>query len=93
MVQHELRMAERNAALREAFTNLPPGCQQLIAMLVGDPSVPDAEIGAGLGVPAGAAGPDRAHCLEQLRRYPAVAALIRADRPAVLAGRAPLPSP
>jgi len=93
MVQHELRMAERSAALREAFTHLPPGCQQLIAMLVEDPSVPDAEIGAGLGIPAGGAGPDRARCLEQLRRYPAVAALINADQPAALSGRAPLPSP
>src|SRR6476660_4291446 len=58
MVQHELRMAERNAALREAFTYLPPGCQQLIVMLMEDPSVPDAEIGARLGIPAGSTGPD-----------------------------------
>jgi len=93
MVQHELRMAERSAALREAFTHLPPGCQQLIAMLVEDPSVPDAEIGAGLTVPADGVGPDRARCLEQLRRYPAVAALINADQPAALSGRPPLPSP
>jgi RNA polymerase sigma factor (sigma-70 family) len=93
MVQHELRMAERNAALREAFTRLPPGCRQLIAMLIEDPSVPDAEIGARLGSPAGSVGPDRARCLDQLRRYPAVAALISADRPAALPGRIALPSP
>jgi RNA polymerase sigma factor (sigma-70 family) len=82
MVQHELRMAERNAALREAFTHLPPGCQQLIVTLMEDPAIP-----------AGGAGPERARCLEQLRRYPAVAALIKADRPAAFTGRAPLPSP
>jgi RNA polymerase sigma factor (sigma-70 family) len=93
MVQHELRMAERNAALREAFTHLPPGCRQLIAMLIEDPSVPDAEIGARPGIPAGSVGPDRARCLDQLRRYPAVAALISADRPAALPDRAPIPSP
>jgi RNA polymerase sigma factor (sigma-70 family) len=93
MVQHELRMAERNAALREAFTQLPRGCQQLIAMLMEDPAVPDAEIGARLGIPAGSAGPERARCLEQLRRYPAVAALMDADRPAALTVRAPLPPP
>ena len=81
MVQHELRMAERNAALREAFTHLPSGCQQLIAMLVGDPAVPGAEIG------------ERAGCLEQLRRYPAVAALMDAGRPAALTVQAPLPPP
>jgi RNA polymerase sigma factor (sigma-70 family) len=93
MVQHELRMAERNAALRSAFTRLPPGCQQLIAMLVEDPSLPEAEIGARLGIPAGRVGPDRAGCLEQLRRHPAVTALINADRLAALTDRAPLPSP
>ena len=93
MVQHELRMAGRNAALREAFTHLPPGCRQLIAVLIEDPPVPDAEISARLGIPAGSVGPDRARCLEQLRRYPAVAALISADRPAALTGRAPRPSP
>jgi len=78
MVQHELRMAERNAALREAFTHLPPGCQQLITMLMEDPSVP-----------AGSAGPDRARCLERLRGYPAVAALINADRAAASASPRP----
>ena len=81
-VEHEVLMAERNAALREAFTHLPPGCRQLIAMLAEDPAVPDAEIGARLGRPAGSAGPDRGRCLEQLRSYPAVAALISAGRPA-----------
>ena len=93
IVEHELQMAKRNAALREAFTHLPPGCQQLIAMLIEDPSVPDAEIGARLGIPAGSVGPDRARCLEQLRRYPAVAAMISAERPAALTHRARRPSP
>jgi RNA polymerase sigma factor (sigma-70 family) len=93
IVEHELQMAERNAALREAFTHLPPGCRQLIAMLIEDPPRPDAEIGAGLGIPAGSMGPDRGRCLEQLRRYPAVAAMISAQRPAALTHRAQRPSP
>lgn len=93
MVQHELQLAERNAALRAAFKHLSAGCQQLMAMLVEDPTVPDAEIGARLGIPAGRVGPDRARCLEQLRRHPAVAALISADRQAALTGRAPPPPP
>ena len=81
MVEHELQLAERGAALREAFSHLPPGGQQLITMLLQDPPMPDAEISARLGIPAGRIGRDRARCLEQLRRYPAVAALINADRP------------
>ena len=36
-VEQELLAAERRAALREAFTHLPPEGQQLIAMLVADP--------------------------------------------------------
>ena len=93
MVEHELQLAERGAALREAFSHLPPGGQQLITMLLQDPPMPDAEISARLGIPAGRIGRDRARCLEQLRRYPAVAALINADQPAALSGRPPLPSP
>src|SRR5262249_56923889 len=72
LVEHELQLAERNAALREAFMHLPPGYRQLIAVLIEDPPVPDAEISARLGIPAGSIGPDRGRCLEQLRRYPAV---------------------
>ena len=79
MVEHELQMAERSAALREAFMHLPPGWQQLVAMLTEDPPAPDAEISARLGIPAGSIGPVRGRCLEQLRRYPAVAALINAS--------------
>src|SRR6266516_2903602 len=93
VVEHELQLAERGAALREAFTHLPAGCQQLITMLIEDPPVPDAEISARLGIPAGRIGPDRARCLEQLRRYPAVAALINAARPAALTHQARRPSP
>ena len=57
MVEHELQLAERRAALRAAFTHLPPDCQQLIAMLIEDPPVPDAEISARLGIPAWRIGP------------------------------------
>ena len=93
VVEHELLMAERNAALREAFAHLPPGCQQLMAILLEDPPVPDAEIGARLGIPAGSVGPNRGRCLQQLRGYPAVAALINANGPAAGPHRAGRPSP
>src|SRR5208282_3817937 len=49
--EQELLTAERHAALRQAFTDLPPCCQQLIALLSEDPAIPYAEISATLGIP------------------------------------------
>ena len=77
--EEELLKAERQAALREAFTCLPPGCQQLLAMLIQDPPVPYAQISAELGIPVGSIGPTRRRCLDKLRRHPAIAALINAE--------------
>jgi DNA-directed RNA polymerase specialized sigma24 family protein len=77
--EQELLTAERHAALREAFEDLPPRCQQLIALLTADPPVPYAEISARLGIPAGSIGPNRSRCLDKLRRHPAIAALIHPD--------------
>jgi RNA polymerase sigma factor (sigma-70 family) len=68
--------AERHAALRQAFTSLPPDFQRLTAMLIADPPVPYAEISARLGMPIGSIGPTRSRCLDRMRRYPALAALI-----------------
>ena len=75
----ELLAAERHAALREAFTCLSPSCQQLMAILTEDPPVPYTEISARLGLPVGSIGPTRRRCLDKLRRYPAIAALISTD--------------
>ena len=75
----ELLTAERHAALREAFTYLPPSCQQIIAMLIQDPPVPYAQISAELGIPVGSIGPTRRRCLDKLRRHPAIAALINTE--------------
>jgi len=77
--EQELLAAERHAALREAFSRLPPACQRLLALLVEDPPLPYAEIGARLGIPAGSIGPNRGRCLDRLRRDPVIAALINAD--------------
>jgi len=74
----ELLAAERHAALREAFTHLPPDGQQLIGMLIADPPVPYAEISARLGIPVGSIGPTRRRCLDRMRRHPAIAALMNA---------------
>jgi len=77
--EHELLVAERNAALREAFARLPPGCQQLLALLIADPPVPYSEISARLGIPVGSIGPTRSRYLDRLRRDPAIARLIDAE--------------
>jgi RNA polymerase sigma factor (sigma-70 family) len=77
--EQELLEAERHAALREAFLALPPCGQQLIALLIQDPPVPYTEISARLGIPVGSIGPNRSRCLDKLRRYPAIAALIDAE--------------
>jgi RNA polymerase sigma factor (sigma-70 family) len=74
----DLLAAERHAALREAFSHLPPAGQELIALLIADPPVPYAEISARLGIPVGSIGPNRRRCLDKLRRDPALAALINA---------------
>jgi RNA polymerase sigma factor (sigma-70 family) len=79
MAEDELLAAERHAALREAFADLPPSCQQLIALLTVDPPLPYATISARLGIPIGSIGPTRSRCLDKMRRHPALAALIDAD--------------
>ena len=76
--EQEVLAAERHAALRQAFADLPPHGQQLIAMLTADPPVPYTEISARLGIPVGSIGPTRRRCLDRMRRHPAIAALINA---------------
>jgi DNA-directed RNA polymerase specialized sigma24 family protein len=60
MAEEELLAAERHAALREAFRELPPCGQRLILLLIEDPPVPYAEISARLGIPVGSIGPTAA---------------------------------
>ena len=67
-IDGEILMAERNAALRAAFAQLPSRCQQLLSMLISDPPRSYAEIHAELGIPVGSIGPQRARCLDRLRR-------------------------
>jgi RNA polymerase sigma factor (sigma-70 family) len=83
----ELLAAERRAAVREAFTDLPGAWQQLVTQLTMDPPPPYAEVSARLGIPVGSIGPTRSRCLDRMRRYPAIAALIDAGSgsPAVMA--------
>ena len=76
--EQELLAAERHAALREAFRDLPPSGQRLILMLIQEPPVPYAEISVRQGIPVGSTGPTRSRCLDKLRSHPAIAALINA---------------
>lgn len=73
-VEQEIIEAELHAALRTAFAELPPRCRQLLSMLIGDPPHSYAEISATLPIPVGSIGPQRARCLDRLRRSPALAA-------------------
>jgi RNA polymerase sigma factor (sigma-70 family) len=79
VIEQELAAAERHAALRQAFAQLPPRGQQLIVLLIEDPAASHAQIGAKLGIPAEQIGPARDRYLDILRRFPAVAALIDAE--------------
>jgi RNA polymerase sigma factor (sigma-70 family) len=79
-LEQRLLAAERHAVLREAFTDLPPCCQELIALLTEDPPVSYAEVSTRLGVPVRSIGPNRRRCLDKLRHHLAIAALINVDK-------------
>ena len=68
MIEDEIIAAERNAALRAAFAELPPRCRQLLAMCMSETSHSYAEISVILQMPVGSIGPQRGRCLERLRR-------------------------
>ena len=74
MIEQEILTAELNAALRAAFADLPPRCRQLLSMLMTDPPFPYAKISAALSIPVGSIGPQRARCLDRMRRLPHLAA-------------------
>lgn len=75
VIDEEILLAERNAGLRAAFAELPPQCQRLLSMLMRDPPQSYADIHAALGIPVGSIGPQRARCLERMRKSSALIAL------------------
>jgi RNA polymerase sigma factor (sigma-70 family) len=75
-IEEEVIIAERNAALRAAFAELPPRCRQLLLLLLSDPPLPYAEISSVLQVRIGSIGPQRARCLDRLRRSRQLASFI-----------------
>jgi RNA polymerase sigma factor (sigma-70 family) len=75
VIDEEILRAERDGALRAAFAELPPPCHQLLAMLFSDPPHSYTQISATLGIRMGSIGPQRARCLERLRRSDTLIAL------------------
>ena len=75
VIEEEILMAELNASLRAAFAELPRRCQHLLGLLMSDPPTPYAEISTRIGIPVGSIGPQRARCLDRMRRSPILAAL------------------
>jgi RNA polymerase sigma factor (sigma-70 family) len=74
--EQHLVAAELDAALRAAFAELEPRCQELLILLIQRPRVPYIEIGERMGIATGSVGPIRARCLTRLRQCPALAAWI-----------------
>jgi RNA polymerase sigma factor (sigma-70 family) len=74
-IEDMILAAERDAALRTAFAELPGGCRELLSLLMDDPPTRYAEISAALGMAVGSIGPTRTRCLDRLRRSPHVQAI------------------
>jgi RNA polymerase sigma factor (sigma-70 family) len=70
VIDDEVLRAERDAALRAAFAELPRRCRELLSMLMRDPPCRYEDISATLGIPIGTIGPVRGRCLERLRLSP-----------------------
>jgi RNA polymerase sigma factor (sigma-70 family) len=81
MIEQEVIAAELNAALHAAFALLPARCRHLLSMLITDPPLSYVEISAALPVPIGSIGPQRARCLDRLRRSPFLNVLSDRDVP------------
>jgi RNA polymerase sigma factor (sigma-70 family) len=86
-IEKDILVAERNATLRALFADLPERCQQLLSMLMNDPPYSYAAIHETLGIPIGSIGPQRARCLDRLRRSSAFAALVEGETTINVPGR------
>ena len=58
---------EQVRAVRIAAERLPPRCQRLLGLLIGDDDLPYKQIAEQLNLPIGSIGPTRGRCLEHLR--------------------------
>ena len=78
-IEQELERVQRQAALRSAFRELRPRCQELLSQLFKEQRPAYRDISATLGMKIGSIGPSRERCLSELRRCPALAVLIEGD--------------
>jgi len=60
--------AERDRALRLAYSRLPPRCQRLLGLLLSDEAMSYKALSELLGMRIGSIGPTRGRCLEHLER-------------------------
>jgi RNA polymerase sigma factor (sigma-70 family) len=60
--------SERDIQLWKAFTELRTPCQELLRILLSEPTPSYAEVAGALRIKVGSIGPTRQRCLEQLRR-------------------------
>jgi RNA polymerase sigma factor (sigma-70 family) len=67
-LDYGLLREEQIRAIRLAADRLPPRCQRLLGLLMGDLDLPYAEIAKQLSMPIGSIGPTRGRCLEHLRQ-------------------------
>jgi RNA polymerase sigma factor (sigma-70 family) len=80
LIEQEMLAAELNAAVRAAFTQLPGRCRELLAMLISDPPASYAQISATLSIRIGSIGPQRARCLDRMRRSASLSAFTDTER-------------
>jgi RNA polymerase sigma factor (sigma-70 family) len=75
-IEQEVITAEKHAALRAAFAELPLRCRQMLTLLMSEPPRSYGEISTILHIPVGSIGPERGRCLQRLRRSSCLAAYI-----------------
>lgn len=63
-----LEQRQTGAEVRRLFEQLDEACRVLLGMLVADPPLSYAMIGAALDMPVGSIGPTRGRCLDKLRK-------------------------
>ena len=76
VAEEEVLRHERGQVIRAAFRELSERCQALLRLLTRDPPTAYDEISRLLHIPVGSIGPNRARCLDRLRRTPALALLV-----------------
>ena len=80
LIEQEVLTAELHAAVRDAFSQLPEQCRKLLAMLISDPPASYAQISAALSIRIGSIGPQRARCLDRMRRSASLSAFSDSER-------------